>query len=93
MSSWSVVFLKEAEEDLKKFDARIQNRIIEKLEWLEEHFDTVSPLSLGNILRGYFKLRVGDARVIYTVEVQERIVTVRAIGPRDKIYKRFGAKT
>ncbi|MBI4252722.1 type II toxin-antitoxin system RelE/ParE family toxin [Candidatus Uhrbacteria bacterium] len=91
MPLWSIVFIDGAEDDLKKFDERIQDRIIEKFEWLEENFDRTLPLPLSNVLRGYFKLRIGDARVIYTVETEMRTLTIRAIGPRDKIYKRFGA--
>ena len=92
MPAWSVAFISEAEHDLAKFDETMQDRIIEKLEWLSHSFDSASPLPLSNVLRGYFKLRIGSVRVIYTVDIPSRALLVRAIGQRDKIYKRFGAR-
>lgn len=38
---------------------------------------------------GAFRLRVGDYRVIYTVDNGRLIVNVVAVGPRGQIYKRI----
>ncbi|MDE5064783.1 type II toxin-antitoxin system RelE/ParE family toxin [Wolbachia endosymbiont of Drosophila tristis] len=37
---------------------------------------------------GYFRLRVGDYRVIYLIDNSEHMVKIAAIGHRKEIYKR-----
>ncbi len=39
-------------------------------------------------LEGRYRLRVGDIRIIYRVEREERLVIIEAIGSRSDIYKR-----
>ncbi len=51
---------------------------------------TSDPVSYGKPLRyglyGQRRLRVGDYRVIYIVDSENKIVTISAIGHRSKIY-------
>ena len=51
---------------------------------------TQDPISYGKPLRyglyGQRRLRVSDYRIIYTVDYDNRIVTITAIGHRSKIY-------
>lgn len=88
MPQWRFQTTQEAEEDLARLDPQIRKRVVEKLQWLIDNFDHVIPLPLGGEWRGFFKLRVGDWRIIYEVEAQETKVTVHEIDRRDKIYKR-----
>ena len=37
--------------------------------------------------KGMFKLRVGDWRIIYTVNQNTKIITVHMVGHRSEIYK------
>lgn len=92
MTSWNIEFIPETQDTLQKLDEATQERIIEKLEWLKKNFDDISPLQLSSVLKGYCKLRVGSMRIIYTVDLAKSVLMVRAVGPRDKIYKRFGVK-
>ena len=50
----------------------------------------INPLVYGvrlrNILKGFFKLRVGDWRVIYNVS-ENQVVDVMAIGHRSEVYR------
>ncbi len=67
MSEWGVDFEDEANDDLEKISPTVRNQILDKLEWFRSHFGEVSPIPLGGELRGFFKLRVGDYRVIYDI--------------------------
>jgi len=88
MPQWKVVFTIEAEEDLDRLDKQVRRRVIEKILWLRDSFNEVLPLPLGGKWQRFFKLRVGDWRVIYEVEDPKKQITVHRIDRRDKIYKR-----
>lgn len=88
MPSWRFRVTPEGEDDLDDLDKGLQKRVIEKFKWLIENFDKVTPLPLGGQWRGFFKLRVGDWRIIYEVDNKSQQVIVHMIDRRDKIYKR-----
>lgn len=88
MSLWKFIITADAQEDLKKLDKEVRQRILDKLKWFTENFDYVTPFPLSEPYKGFFKLRVGDWRVIYQVEHAEKLVSVHIIDRRDKIYKR-----
>lgn len=85
---WQVKFEAEAGRDLSKLSRDIQVRIIEKLDWLEENFEAVTPLPLGAKWQGRFKLRVGDWRIIYRLNWEALLIIIEVIDRRDRIYKR-----
>ena len=88
MTEWQFDLTKEAEEDLERLDPSIRDRILEKLKWFRENFEQITPLPLGGKWRGFFKLRIGDYRVVYEVEKVKKVVTTHYIDRRDKIYQR-----
>jgi len=55
---------------------------------MRKNFDQITPLPLGDKWRGFFKLRIGDWRVVYEIEISKRLITIHYIDHRDKIYKR-----
>ncbi|WP_341808567.1 type II toxin-antitoxin system RelE/ParE family toxin [Wolbachia endosymbiont (group E) of Neria commutata] len=65
-------------------EGRINRAIRERL--------TVSPDKLGKALhhefKGSFRLRVGDYRIIYEIEIPERKVLITAIRHRKDVYER-----
>ncbi len=87
MDEWRFSVRREAEADLNRLDGTVRRRVVEKLTWFVEHFDSITPFPLGEPWRGFFKLRVGDWRVIYEIEDAKRLITVHAIGRRDEVYK------
>ncbi len=88
MKRWSLEFQLEAEKDLAKLDWQIRRRIINKLDWLLKNFDAVIPSILTNEFREFYKLRVGDWRIIYKVDWNNCVILVCYIDRRDKIYKK-----
>ncbi|MGI0483525.1 type II toxin-antitoxin system RelE family toxin [Geminocystis sp. CENA526] len=74
-------------EQLNKINPTIQQRIIKKIQWLEDNFENIIPLPLTANLSGFYKIRIGDYRVIYTFQVSNKIITIHEIGHRKDIYE------
>ncbi len=75
----------DAIEDLEKLNKMIAKRILNKITWLSNNFNIIIPEALSRDFAGMFKLRVGDWRVIYTIE--NRLIIIQAIGHRREVYK------
>jgi mRNA interferase RelE/StbE len=55
---------------------------------LDANFDVVRPKPLHGSRDGFFKLRVGDLRVVYSFDREAHLIQVHLIGNRNDIYKR-----
>ena len=84
--SYSTNFTPESIIDLSKIDSSNKLRIVRKIKWLQENFDQITPIPLTGNLIGYFKLRIGDYRVIYSINYSSKILTIHQIGHRKEIY-------
>jgi len=85
---YSIEFLEEAVEELKRLDHIWQRRIINKLKIL-----AANPSSLANNIKplkgkyqDYFRLRIGDYRIIYSQEEIRLVILIIRIGHRKEIY-------
>ena len=85
---WRVSFTYKAQKSLEELDERIEERILNKIIWLRDNFDQINPLSLSNEWQGFFKLRVGDQRIIYNIYRSEKEIVIHKIDRRDKVYKK-----
>lgn len=83
---YRVIILPKAIDDLSRLDKAITLRIIDKLAWLSENFESIPPLPLGADYAGFHKLRVGDWRVIYDIDYDKQVITVHKAGHRRDIY-------
>lgn len=85
---YTVEFLKEAVAELDRVDLVWRRRILSKIKLLAENPQNLS----NNIkrLRGkhqqYFRLRVGDFRVIYSEEKDKLLILIIRIGHRREVY-------
>ena len=78
-----------AERDLNKLDATQARRILKFLQRLAKLDD---PRSIGEALQGsklgeFWKYRVGDYRLIATIQEERLIVLVLRLGHRREIYR------
>ena len=84
--TWKIVYKKSVQKDLKKIlkDIKyiIKRAIEEKLMTDPLKFS----LPLRRNLKGFMKLRVGDFRIIYTVEEEKVTVHVIKVGHRKNVY-------
>ncbi len=84
--SFTVTYESEALADLEKLSQDVRQRIIQKIDWLSENFEQVTPQPLSSNLSGFFKLRVGDYRVIYEFSREEQTIIIDRVGHRREIY-------
>ena len=88
--AWTVEFLPQAARELRKLDRPVAARL---LRFLEERVRRAEdPRSIGEPLRGerlgaYWKYRVGDHRLICSIQDQRIVVTVVRIGHRRDVYR------
>jgi mRNA interferase RelE/StbE len=83
---YQVEFRPRAAQDFDNLDQEVAGRLLRKLRWLAENFDSVKPESLTGVFSGLFKLRVGDYRIIYQANREKKVLTVRLVGHRREIY-------
>lgn len=83
---YQVNFRPRAAQDFENLDAVVAGRLLKKLRWLAENFDSIKPEPLGGPFSGLCKLRVGDYRVIYQANREKKVLTIRLLGHRREIY-------
>ena len=71
--------------DLERLDKPIAQRILGKITWLVSNFERIALEPLTINFKGAFKLRVGDWRVVCTIE--SKTIVIQFIGHRREIYK------
>ncbi|MBI2851554.1 MAG: type II toxin-antitoxin system RelE/ParE family toxin [Chloroflexi bacterium] len=77
----------EAKQALDQLDTTIIHAILRRVNWLSLNFDKIRPKRLTAHLKGDFTLRVGDYRVIYSVNYRDKIIIIRIVGHRSTVYK------
>ena len=86
MALYAVSFRRSAEKDLRRLDAAVQRRVLQAVEEL-----AVDPRPAGcRKMQGgedAFRIRVGDYRIIYTVDDGIKVVAVERIRHRREVYR------
>ncbi len=83
--SYTVSLSREAINTLKRFDQKLESRMLKKLRSLED-----DPKGKGKVLtnfQGLYSLRVGSWRIIYIVNEGEQNVYTVAIRARGQTYR------
>lgn len=84
--AWSVLWSDKSKKQLKKMDKRTAGRIIGGVEDIKEDpFMAVSRLAGSR----FYRLRVGDHRVILDLRQNKLIVFVVETDSRKRVYKQF----
>jgi mRNA interferase RelE/StbE len=82
---WRVVVARSAEKELAKLSSENQLRVVRSIRSLEDNpFPGAAKRLKG---RAEFRIRVGDYRILYTVEHNSRCLTISAIGHRREVYR------
>ncbi|MDP1715580.1 MAG: type II toxin-antitoxin system RelE/ParE family toxin [Anaerolineales bacterium] len=84
---YRVKFTDSAMRDLSSFDKPIAKRIVDRMQWFVENFDGLPHHALKGDYSDFYKLRVGDYRILYQVLVNKQIIQVHQIGHRREIYR------
>lgn len=83
MTKYKIIIKKAAEKFIEKQPPKQQRRIIEAIMKLPHEGD----IQTYKAHEGYFRLRVGSYRIIYTVDHNILIVTVTDADNRVQVYK------
>jgi mRNA interferase RelE/StbE len=84
---YQIAFVPSVERDLRQLDKPVRLRVLNKLQWLAENIESLSPEPLIGQWQGMYKLRTGDYRVIYALDSTGETLIVHAIGHRSKVYR------
>jgi mRNA interferase RelE/StbE len=84
---YSLRILDGATRELAALDRQVASRIVRRVQWLAENIEAIKPLPLSGDLSNFYKLRVGDYRVIYEILSTEQTLVIHAIGHRREIYR------
>ena len=90
---YKIVIAESATKELKRIPAKIQDRIFEKIDGLVEEPKPNGHKKLKNFdMPGsdhneYYRIRVGDYRVIYAIEDEEITIFVMKIAHRKNVYE------
>ena len=85
---YHIRILDSAASELEGLDKPIGRRVIKRIYWLAANLDDIKLETLTGDLAGFYKLRVGDYRVLYEALVDEQSIVIHAIGHRREIYRR-----
>lgn len=85
--TYEVLLLAEAQEDLRQVSSADLKRIIERLFRLSSDPNSATHEALTGRLSGLLKMRVGDYRVVYTIDRRDRRITVHFVGHRSDVYE------
>ena len=58
------------------------------LTWLAENVDLVNHRALTGRWDGFYRLRAGDYRALYTIDRENRRIVVELVGHRSEVYRR-----
>ena len=88
MASYKVVFKPSVEKDLRALPLSIVGRVFKKIEALQdEPFPRQSTKLTG--AEHLYRIRVGDYRVIYSVEKDLKHVIVHYVRHRREVYRQY----
>lgn len=80
-----ISFVKSSEKELLNLDKNLAKRILDKINLLEKNPYGQNSQKLGGG-KGY-RIRIGDYRVIYTVDKTAKTITVIRIRHRREVYR------
>jgi mRNA interferase RelE/StbE len=85
---YQIRIIQTAARELERLDKPLAHRIIERIRWLAANLDEIHPEPLTGDLVGFYKLRVGNYRVVYEILHAEKVIVIHQIGHRRDIYRR-----
>jgi mRNA interferase RelE/StbE len=86
VTEYRIVFARSARRDLEKMESTIARRVLAKI---EELIDRPRPVGCRKLEGGsnLWRLRVGDYRVVYSVDDDRRLIDVVAVRHRREVYR------
>ena len=89
MKQYEVVISKIASKELRKLPAQEVKKIFPKIKALSNDPRPVGSKKLKSESENLWRIRVGDYRVVYSIDDIVRIVDIRRVGHRKDIYSKM----
>jgi mRNA interferase RelE/StbE len=86
MAEYTIIFARSARKELEALDAPIVNRIFPKIERLGEEPRPAGCLKLAGE-EDLWRIRIGDYRVVYTINDKQKLVDIIAVRHRREAYQ------
>lgn len=83
---YTLAFRSRARGSLRRLDATIRTRILDKLDRLRESGPMGRHKALKGKDRGKFSVPVGCYRIVYSFDTQEQVLIVHRVGHRSSVY-------
>jgi mRNA interferase RelE/StbE len=83
---YAIILSDDARDALGDLDKPVAERIVRKILWLARNADLIAHEMLTGEWHGYFRYRVGNYRIIYLLDSDERVIEIVTIGHRREIY-------
>ena len=84
---YRVRILNAATRELARLDKPLGRRVVERINWLAVNLDNLKLEPLTGDLSGFYKLRVGDYRVVYEILPDEQTIIIHKVGHRSEVYR------
>ena len=84
--SYNVIIRTSAKKELKRLDNNMHERVVQRIVELKENPRPVGCEKLGG--QDSYRIRIGDFRVVFTIDDKEKLVEIIKIGDRKEIYKK-----
>jgi mRNA interferase RelE/StbE len=85
--SYAVEFERSAAKELRRLDLPVRRRVVAAVAGLAVDPRPAGCKAMAAWPPAHYRVRVGDYRVIYAVDDDERVVTVVRVGPRGQVYR------
>ena len=86
MADYSISFARSARKELERFSGNIAERILAKIETLAKNPRPVGVIKLHG-QKNLWRMRVGDHRVVYSIDDFSKAIDVSVIRHRRDVYR------
>jgi mRNA interferase RelE/StbE len=71
---------------LSRLDRQVSELLLRKMLWLARNVEILQHEALKGQWSEYYRWRLGDYRIIYGLEKDERLLTIEGLGHRREVY-------
>ena len=87
--SYQVVFTQKAAKDIRQLSRADIPRVVEKAEILGDDPRPSGSKKLSGVQTEFWRIRVGQYRIIYQIEEEIKVVNITRVGHRKSIYRKL----
>ena len=84
---YTVDFEEKVEDSMKKFPKHDRKAVYDKIDSLKENPRSIGVDTLKGQWKGFFRVRAGNYRVIYTIQDEKLLILVVKVAKRGEVYK------